>query len=247
MCKLRDLCHFSLATADEVAACAEEAKLLEKNGEPHALARTLIERGYVTPSQMNRLSDDSRGDSIYRPAQQIPGFQILGRLGQGAMATVYKAKQLSLDRIVAVKVLPRRMSENQEFVSRFRKEGRAAAKLSHINIVQAIDVGEAGGYHYFVMEYIDGRTVWDDLRKKRAYDEQEALRVIMQTASALEHSHGRGFVHRDVKPKNIMITNQNVVKLADMGLAREVFIPWARPSITWLPGEFRSKATRLLQ
>ncbi len=211
-----------LATADEVAACAEEAKRLQKNGEPNALAKTLIEKGYVTPSQINRLSEDSRGDSIYRPAQQIPGFQILGRLGQGAMATVYKAKQLSLDRIVAVKVLPRRMSENEEFVSRFRKEGRAAAKLSHINIVQAIDVGEAGGYHYFVMEYIDGRTVWDDLHKNHAYEEQEAIQVVIQTASALEHAHGRGFVHRDVKPKNIMITNQNVVKLADMGLAREM-------------------------
>ena len=117
---------------------------------------------------------------------------------------------------------PRRMSENEEFVSRFRKEGRAAARLSHINIVQAIDVGEAGGYHYFVMEYIDGRTVWDDLRKNRVYDEHEAIQVVIQTASALEHSHGRGFVHRDVKPKNIMITNQNVVKLADMGLAREM-------------------------
>ena len=219
---VRVLVDSKLATADEVAACAEEAKRLQENGEPNALAKALIEKGYVTPSQINRLSDDSRGDSIYRPAQQIPGFQILGRLGQGAMATVYKAKQLSLDRIVAVKVLPRRMSENEEFVSRFRKEGRAAARLSHINIVQAIDVGEAGGYHYFVMEYIDGRTVWDDLRKNHAYEEQEAIRVILQTASALEHSHGRGFVHRDVKPKNIMITNQNVVKLADMGLAREM-------------------------
>ncbi len=219
---MRVLVDSKLATADEVAACAEEAKRLQKNGEPNALARTLIEKGYVTPSQINRLSDDSRGDSIYRPAQQIPGFQILGRLGSGAMATVYKAKQLSLDRIVAVKVLPRRMSENEEFVSRVRKEGRAAAKLSHINIVQAIDVGEAGGYHYFVMEYIDGRTVWDDLRKNQAYSEQEAIQVVIQTASALEHSHGRGFVHRDVKPKNIMITNQNVVKLADMGLAREM-------------------------
>ena len=219
---MRVLVDSKLATADEVAACAEEAKHLQENGEPNALAKTLIEKGYVTPSQINRLSEDSRGDSIYKPAQQIPGFQILGRLGQGAMATVYKAKQLSLDRIVAVKVLPRRMSENEEFVSRFRKEGRAAAKLSHINIVQAIDVGEAGGYHYFVMEYIDGRTVWDDLRKNYAYDEKEAIQVILQTASALEHSHGRGFVHRDVKPKNIMITNQNVVKLADMGLAREM-------------------------
>ena len=114
------------------------------------------------------------------------------------------------------------MSENEEFVNRFYKEGRAAARLGHNNIVQAIDVGEAGGYHYFVMEHIDGRTVWDDLRSDHVCDEQKALDVIMQTAQALEHAHDRGFIHRDIKPKNIMITNHGVVKLADMGLAREM-------------------------
>jgi serine/threonine protein kinase len=163
-------------------------------------------------------SDDS---GLHRPAQQIPGFQILGKLGAGAMATVFKARQLSLDRIVAVKVLPKRLSENQEFVERFHKEGKAAAKLNHNNIVQAIDVGEAGGYHYFVMEYVDGFTVYDELAKGKLYDEEEALRIIIQIGRALEHAHQRGFIHRDVKPKNIMLTRERVAKLADMGLARE--------------------------
>src|SRR6266853_252332 len=88
----------------------------------------------------------------------------VGKLGKGAMATVFKARQISLDRIVAVKVLPRKMSENVEFVERFYKEGKAAARLSHNNIVQAIDVGQApAGYHYFVMEYIEGLTLYDEM------------------------------------------------------------------------------------
>ncbi len=219
---LRAIVDHKLATAEEVAACSDEARRLQQNGKAVSVPRLLVDRRFVTESQIKRLSDDSRDDSMYRPAQQIPGFQVLGRLGQGAMATVFKAKQLSLDRIVAIKVLPRRMSENEEFVNRFYKEGRAAAKLSHNNIVQAIDVGEAGGYHYFVMEYIDGKTVWDDLRDNKVYEEALAIDVIIQTARALEHAHERGFIHRDVKPKNIMITKQGVVKLADMGLAREM-------------------------
>jgi serine/threonine-protein kinase len=137
------------------------------------------------------------------------------------MATVFKARQLSLDRVVAVKVLPKKLSENREFVDRFIKEGRAAARLNHNNIVQAIDVGEAGGYHYFVMEYIDGKTVYDDLAAGNIYPEKEALRIIIQVARALEHAAARGFIHRDVKPKNIMITRDGVAKLADLGLARQ--------------------------
>jgi serine/threonine-protein kinase len=160
-------------------------------------------------------------DSIARKAQQIPGFQILTKLGAGAMATVFKARQLSLDRTVAVKVLPKKLGDNPEFVERFYKEGRAAARLNHNNIVQAIDVGEAGGYHYFVMEYIDGKTVYDELAAGTIYAERDALEIIIGVARALEHAAERGFVHRDVKPKNIMLTKQGLAKLADMGLARE--------------------------
>jgi serine/threonine-protein kinase len=138
------------------------------------------------------------------------------------MAVVFKAKQISLDRIVAIKVLPKRLSENEEFVERFYKEGRAAARLNHPYIVQAFDVGEASGYHYFVMEYIDGQTVYELLSEGRFVDEAEALRLITQTAQALEHAHAQGFIHRDVKPKNIMLNKARNVKLADMGLAREI-------------------------
>jgi serine/threonine-protein kinase len=217
----RKLIEHRLVTPEEMAFCQARRKEIEDNGEAVTMVDVLIREGYMTRSQLQRMERSLDDDSMYRPAQQIPGFQIISKLGQGAMATVYKARQVSLDRIVAVKVLPKRLSENQEFVDRFYREGRAAAQLNHPNIVQAIDVGEAGGYHYFVMEFIDGQTVYD-LFQSGPLDEKQALKIILQTGLALDHAHARGFIHRDVKPKNVMITKGGDVKLADMGLAREV-------------------------
>jgi len=211
-----------LCTPNEVGLVRVELKTLNKNGKAQSLKDLLTERGFITASQVKRLNMAVDEDSMYRPAQQIPGFQILSKLGQGAMAVVFKAKQLSLDRLVAIKVLPKRLSENQEFVDRFYQEGRAAARLNHPNIVQAFDVGESGGYHYFVMEYIDGKTVYDLLSESPTVEESEAVRVILQAAVALEHAHSQNLIHRDVKPKNLMITKSGTVKLADMGLAREM-------------------------
>jgi len=208
-----------LCTANEVELVRAEQKA--KNDKT-TLVNLLLEHGYVTHSQIKRLQMVMDEDSMYRPAQQIPGFQILMKVGQGAMAVVFKAKQLSLDRLVAIKVLPKRLSENPEFVDRFYREGRAAARLNHPNIVQAYDVGEAGGYHYFVMEYIDGQTVYDLLTNGKRLDEPEAIRIVLQCTKALHHAHQQGLVHRDVKPKNLMLTREGTVKLADMGLAREV-------------------------
>jgi len=209
-----------LLTAQELHDCLEEQKNLAREGKRVPLSEVMLKCGYLTRSQLQRLGGEME-DSIARKAQQIPGFQILTKLGAGAMATVFKARQLSLDRTVAIKVLPKKLGDNEEFVERFYREGRAAARLNHNNIVQAIDVGEAGGYHYFVMEYIDGKTVYDELAAGKIYSEAEALDIIIGIARALGHAAERGFVHRDVKPKNIMLTKHGVAKLADMGLARE--------------------------
>lgn len=211
-----------LCSADEVDLIRAEQKALAEKGRKIPIAELLVQNGYVTHTQLARLNRAIDEDSMYRPAQQIPGFQILSKIGQGAMAVVFKAKQLSLDRIVAIKVLPKRLSENPEFVERFYREGRAAARLNHPHIVQAYDVGESGGYHYFVMEFIDGQTVYDLLTDGRCVLEAEALRIILQSAEALAHAHAQDLIHRDVKPKNLMLNKAGEVKLADMGLAREV-------------------------
>ena len=209
-----------LATQDEVRAAAEHKKDLATGGTDRPIGDVMVDLGFLTRTQLDRIqgtNDDSGG----RPAQQIPGYQLIRKCGAGAMAVVYKAKQVSLNRIVAVKVLPKRLSRNREFVERFYREGRAAAQLNHNNIVQAIDVGEAGGFHYFVMEFVEGCTVHDEVSEGRTYDEAEAIDIISQVARALLHAHERGIIHRDVKPKNIMLTKDRVAKLADMGLARE--------------------------
>jgi serine/threonine protein kinase len=218
----RLLVEWKLCTPSELELVLAEQKNLSAKGKNKSLRDLVLAHGYVTPSQIARLNHSLDDDSMYRPAQQIPGYQVLSKLGQGAMAVVFKARQLSLDRIVAIKVLPRRLSENQEFVDRFYKEGRAAAKLNHPHIVGAYDVGEAGGYHYFVMEYIDGETVYELVAKGRPMEEARAIQIALEVSQALEHSHAQGLIHRDVKPKNIMITKEGEVKLADMGLAREM-------------------------
>ena len=184
-----------------------------------SLADLLIDQSVVTPNQLARLKGMVEAE---RSGQQIPGYSIIGKLGAGAMATVFKAKQLSLDRTVAIKVLPRRFSNNADFIRRFYAEGRAAAALNHPNIVQAYDVGQAGEFHYFVMEYVEGATVHDLVVERKRLDEKTAIEIILQVAEALEHAHDRGLIHRDVKPKNIMLTRGGVAKLADMGLARAV-------------------------
>jgi len=210
-----------LVTRTELDFCREQQK---QSSDPNqrSIADLLVEHNFITVNQAKRirLQIDERKNS------QIPGYQLLGKLGKGAMATVYKARQISLDRIVAVKVLPKRMSENPEFVERFYKEGRAAARLSHNNIVQAIDVGSTpDGYHFFVMEFVEGKTLYDVMAAPpagdgRNFSEAEALDITIQMADALAHAHQRGLVHRDVKPKNILLTPERVAKLTDLGLAR---------------------------
>ncbi|MDO8303999.1 MAG: serine/threonine-protein kinase [Sedimentisphaerales bacterium] len=208
----------SLCTEDELKKCLEQLKTRDAKNAT-TLGQLMVDCNIVTKAQAERISTNIRESK--GAAHQIPGYQILGKLGAGAMAIVYKAKQVSLDRTVAIKVLPKRFTENPDYVERFYKEGRAAAKLNHNNIVQAFDVGEAGGYHYFVMEYVEGKTLYDDLATGKVFKETEALDIIIQIANALLHAHARNLIHRDVKPKNIMINSSGVAKLADMGLARE--------------------------
>ena len=123
---------------------------------------------------------------------------------------------------MAIKILPRKYSGDEKFIERFYKEGRAAAKLNDQHIVGALDVGQAGEHHYFVMEYVDGDTVHDRIQAARRVPEREALTLVRQVALALKHAHEKGFIHRDIKPKNIMISKAGVAKLADLGLARAV-------------------------
>ncbi len=208
-----------LATSDEVKHCKTVARADGEEPSDKSLAHVLVDKEFITKRQLARLREAIEAE---RSGSSISGYKILGKLGAGAMATVYKAKQVSLDRMVAIKKLPEKFSQNPQFIERFFAEGRAAASMNHPNIVQAFDVGNEGDLYYFVMEYVDGRTVHEDIVEHKRFDEKLAVEIIIQVAEALEHAHKTGLIHRDVKPKNIMITKEGVVKLADMGLARAI-------------------------
>jgi serine/threonine-protein kinase len=203
-----------LLTREEVQQCRP---LSSAEAGPRLLLSRLVRAGFLTSNQARRAAHEI--DALL--GQQIPGYQLLEKLGQGSMGTVYKARQLSMNRLVAIKVLHPRLSANPEFLKRLTREAHLAAKLSHNNIIGAIDVGSAGNIHYFVMEYVEGVTIKDELEAGKVYSEQEALEITLQVARAIQHANRRGLIHRDVKPANIVLTADRVPKLADIGMARE--------------------------
>ncbi len=157
------------------------------------------------------------------PAFKLPNFEVLGLLGRGGMASVWKARQVSLDRHVAVKILASSFSTEQEDVRRFREEARSAAQLKHPGIVQVYDANFSDGVYYFVMELVDGYTMGDLLRRKGHVDEDDALIVAESVAVAMDYawSHYQ-MVHCDIKPDNIMVDADGTVKVTDLGLSRSV-------------------------
>jgi serine/threonine-protein kinase len=151
-------------------------------------------------------------------------FELIERIGQGAMGTVFKARQRAMDRVVALKVLRPSLAHDEVYVTRFERETRAAARLSHPNIVLAIDAGEQDGSRYFAMEYVEGHTV-GLLLTTGPLEESRALAITAQVARALDYAWTRErIVHRDVKPGNIIITADGTAKLADLGLAHDADI-----------------------
>lgn len=149
-------------------------------------------------------------------------YRIVARLARGGMATVYEAVDTRLDRTVALKVMSPALAEDAEFVARFRREARAAAQLSHPHVVAVYDQGEADGVPYLAMEFVAGRTLRDVLRDYGALTPEQALTILDPMLEALAAAHDAGFVHRDVKPENILISDDGRVKVTDFGLARAV-------------------------
>ena len=202
-----------LLTREEVRACRGSSDGVG----PEALLARLTIAGALTAGQAQR----AKVELSTLLGQQIPGYHLMEKLGQGAMGVVYKARQASMDRLVAVKLLHPKLAADPEFLQRLTREAHTAAKLSHNNIVQAIDVGSAGPLHYFVMELVEGKTIRQEMDAGKKYTEREALEIVIQIAQALQHAARRGLVHRDVKPANIVLTADGVAKLADLGMARD--------------------------
>ncbi len=149
-------------------------------------------------------------------------YLVLEKIGSGGMATVYKAKDTMLDRIVAVKVLHPSHLDDEDSIKKFRREARAAGSLSHYNIVGVFDVGLHEDIHYIVMELAEGETLKEYINKKGKLSEEEAINLTIQICDALSHAHKNGVIHRDIKPQNIILNKERKAKVADFGIARAV-------------------------
>ena len=165
----------------------------------------------------------------------FPQFEIHSCLGRGGMGVVYKARQKSLDRWVALKLLAPERAADPAFAQRFASEARVLAALNHPHIVAIHDFGEAGGYFYLLMEYVDGENLRQVLKTKRLTP-AEALAIVPPVCDALQCAHDRGIVHRDIKPENLLIDHSGTVKIADFGIARMMDEPGAAVGASGLPG-----------
>ncbi|OHE82804.1 MAG: hypothetical protein A2107_04780, partial [Verrucomicrobia bacterium GWF2_62_7] len=158
--------------------------------------------------------------------RRIGGFELLQKIGEGGMGTVWKARQVSLDRIVALKLLSPEFSQSAEFIGRFRNEARAAAILTHRHIVQVYDAGKADDANYLAMEYIEGKSVRALVDAKSKMGETEALDIVLPVATALRYAFEKAqLIHRDIKPENVLIDRDGVVKVCDLGLAKIITGP----------------------
>ncbi len=151
--------------------------------------------------------------------ERIGHYRIVAELGRGGMGVVYKAHEESLNRFVAIKVLGEHLMEDPTQIERFIREAQSAASLSHPNIVQIYAVSEEDGRHYFVMEYVSGKSLQQILRSRGPLEPEQVARIALQTASGLQAAHEQGIIHRDIKPANLLIDDRGLVKIADFGLA----------------------------
>ena len=158
---------------------------------------------------------------VFQPEQVLSGrYRVLRKIGGGGMADVYLCEDLTLGRRVALKVLLQRFLDDPNFVERFRREAKAAAGLNQANLVSIYDWGEVDGTYFIVMEYVEGETLKDLVRRQGRLGGSEAVRILLQLLAALEFAHRTGIVHRDVKPQNVMLDRHGNVKVMDFGIAR---------------------------
>jgi serine/threonine protein kinase len=198
-----------LVPDDEWTLAHEAAK-----GDPQELAKLLTAQGLLTQFQIAALSE-GRGAAL-----RVGNYDVLDRLGAGGMGTVFKARHRRMKRVVALKVLAANLSENPVFVKRFQREVETIASLGHPNVVMAYDADEAEVGHFLVMEFVNGLDLAACIERFGSMPLPQAVNCILQAARGLAYAHSQEIIHRDIKPHNLLLDGNGVVKVTDLGLAR---------------------------
>lgn len=207
---LADLEKSELLTAEQLAEAKQAGT---KTGDPKALARALVRQGRLSLWQANQVLSG-------RTALRMGKYRLIELLGKGGMGNVFLGQHVTMNRRVALKVLGKELVGNPEARERFLAEARAVAALDHPNIVRAYSVDEEGDRYYLVMEYVDGRDLQRIVEEDGPLQYAVAADAIRQAADGLAHAHSKGMIHCDIKPSNLLVNSQGVVKILDLGLAR---------------------------
>lgn len=203
-----------LTAADDLKAIWAALPAVERPKEGQAFAKLLVAQNKLTEFQAKEIFRGSHTPLV------LGDYVLLAKIGAGGMGQVFKAQHRHMDRLVAIKLIPEAMTKDQETIKRFQREVKAAARLTHPNIVQAYDAGVQRGVWYLVMEYVDGHDLSAMVKEHGPFSVENAVDCILQTARGLAYAHGKGIVHRDIKPANLLLDSEGVVKILDMGLAR---------------------------
>lgn len=218
---VQQLKAMTLASVEQIDRARELRDTSQAAGESLSLPDALIAEGVITEttkkSILKQIEARRQGG-----LKQLGPYQLEKRLGQGAMGAVFLAEDVHLKCKVALKILPKKFTERPQFLTRFRREGKAAVELDHPNIVGAYSVGEELGYHYYAMEYCEGETLDKVLKRDGKMSWKHAVGIIVQVAEGLEYAHQHNLVHRDVKPANIILTLTGEAKLLDLGLCKDL-------------------------
>lgn len=214
---VKTVLELGLLTARELEPVLERLHAASQPITTDALARTLVDQSMLTRYQARKIWNDKAGSLV------LGNYVLLDRIGQGGMGTVYKARHRWMQRVVAIKVIEvPEVNESGEIRKRFQREVRAAARLSHPNIVTAFDADQFGETFFLVMEFVEGRDLATEVAQQGALSVAKSVACILQAARGLGHAHAQGIVHRDIKPRNLLLADSGLVKILDLGLARSI-------------------------
>ncbi|MBI3856619.1 MAG: serine/threonine protein kinase, partial [Planctomycetes bacterium] len=216
----RHVRQIGLITPEQVNAALQTQSKSAQTGKPISVAEAFVTLGLLTPAQRETLEKKVKEQQA--GVQQLGPYKLMKKLGEGGMGAVYLALDPASQKHVAVKVLPRPLGSNAEFVKRFKREAEAATSLKHPNIIGAFATGEDLGYHFYVMEYCEGKPLDALLAIEKQLSIPQAMGIVLQAARGLKYAHDQGIIHRDIKPSNIIVASDGTAKILDLGLSKNI-------------------------